>query len=161
MVREEEGVLLRHEKCNFGPLQEELRLEFDAEAKLFRRLGQVPGAAAARALVRSTQRIAVLRLLATACDRGQRLSMSVKASNNAWLHLREEPEFPHGVDRAAFFGLLAELQRDGLVHEVDYMSDHRKRLKSLELTDVGRLRVAQGSGAPAMWRRGGAGVGDE
>jgi archaellum biogenesis ATPase FlaH len=156
MVREEQGVLLRHEKCNLGPLQEEIRMEFDASAKIFRRFGTVPGAAAARALVRSSQRVAVLRLLATAGQRGQRLSMSVKANNNAYVQLRDEPEFPRQLQRPDFFSLLTELQRDGLVQEVEYLNESRKRHKCLELTEVGRMRVAQGSGAAAMWRGGAA-----
>lgn len=154
MVREDQGVLLRHEKCNLGPLQDEMRLEFDPEAKLFRVLGSVPGAAAARALARSGQRIAVLRLLANACERGLRLSMSAQANNNAFINLRNEPEFPNGLARAEFFGLLNELQRDGLVTETEYQ-EHRKKHRRLELTEVGRLRVAQGSSAAAMWRGGG------
>lgn len=156
MVREEQGVLLRHEKCNLGPLQEEIRIEFDASAKIFRRFGTVPGAAAARALVRSSQRVAILRLLATASNRGQRLSMSVKANNNAYVQLRDEPEFPRQLQRPEFFSLLIELQRDGLVQEVEYLNESRKRHKCLDLTEVGRMRVAQGSGAPAMWRGGAA-----
>jgi hypothetical protein len=53
---------------------------------------------------------------------------------------------------ADFFGLLADMQRDGLVEEVEYLNESRKKHKRLELTEVGRLRVAQGSGAAAMWR---------
>jgi archaellum biogenesis ATPase FlaH len=152
MVREDNGsVLLRHEKCNFGALQEEVKLEFDLDAKVFRRFGHIPGQAAARALVASQQRLALLRLLAEAGNRNARLSMAPKANNNAYLMLRDEPAFPQ-VDRAGFFSLLMDLQRDGLVHEVEYFNEHRKRHRAVELTEVGRLRVAQGSGAAAMWR---------
>jgi archaellum biogenesis ATPase FlaH len=157
MVREEQVVTIRHEKCNLGPLQEEIRVEFDGTAKVFKRFGHVPGNAAARALVRSQHRIAVMRLLSDAASRGQKLSMSVKATNNAFVMLRDEQGFPAQLLRADFFGLLAEMQRDGLVEEVEYLNESRKKHKRLELTEVGRLRVAQGSGAAAMWR----GQGDE
>ena len=157
MVREEQVVTIRHEKCNLGPLQEEIRVEFDGVAKVFKRFGHVPGNAAARALVRSQHRIAVMRLLSDAASRGQKLSMSVKATNNAFVMLRDEQGFPAQLLRADFFGLLADMQRDGLVEEVEYLNESRKKHKRLELTEVGRLRVAQGSGAAAMWR----GQGDE
>ena len=157
MVREEQVVTIRHEKCNLGPLQEEIRVEFDGTAKVFKRFGHVPGNAAARALVRSQHRIAVMRLLSDAASRGQKLSMSVKATNNAFVMLRDEQGFPAQLLRADFFGLLADMQRDGLVEEVEYLNESRKKHKRLELTEVGRLRVAQGSGAAAMWR----GQGDE
>jgi len=157
MVREEQVVTIRHEKCNLGPLQEEIRVEFDGAAKVFKRFGHVPGNAAARALVRSQHRIAVMRLLSDAASRGQKLSMSVKATNNAFVMLRDEQGFPAQLLRADFFGLLADMQRDGLVEEVEYLNESRKKHKRLELTEVGRLRVAQGSGAAAMWR----GQGDE
>jgi len=152
MVREEQVVTIRHEKCNLGPLQEEIRVEFDGAAKVFKRFGHVPGNAAARALVRSQHRIAVMRLLSDAASRGQKLSMSVKATNNAFVMLRDEQGFPAQLLRADFFGLLADMQRDGLVEEVEYLNESRKKHKRLELTEVGRLRVAQGSGAAAMWR---------
>lgn len=148
-------ITLRHEKHNLSAKQPDISIEFDAHAKVFRRYGTVPGAAAARALMRSTQRVAMLRLLSDASARGQRLSMSVKANNNAFVMLHQQPGFPQQLHRAEFFGLLAELTRDGLVEEVEYLNEHRKKHKCLDLTEVGRLRVAQGSGAPAMWRGGG------
>lgn len=154
MVRDGQTVTIRHEKCNLGPLQDEIRIEFDSSSNTFKRFGTVPGQAAARALVRSGQRVGLLRLLSDASARGQRLSMSVKANNNAFVMLHQQPSFPQQLQRAEFFGLLAELTRDGLVEEREYLNEHRKKHKCLELTEVGRMRVAQGSGAPAMWRGG-------
>lgn len=157
MVRTTDSeIALRHEKHNLSAKQPDITIEFDAHAKVFRRFGTVPGQAAARALVRSTQRVALLRLLNDASTRGQRLSMSVKANNNAFVMLHEQPGFPQQLQRAEFFGLLAELTRDGLVEEREYLNEHRKKHKCLDLTEVGRMRVAQGSGAPAMWRGGAA-----
>lgn len=152
MVRDDNGesVTLRHEKSNLGQLQDEIRLEFDATAKVFTRFGNVPGAAAARSLVRSQHRVAILRLLADAEHAGQRMSMSAQSNNNAWRLLHTVEGFPAQLDRAAFFGMLADLRRDRLVEEIEYVND-RKKFKRLALTEVGRLRAAQGSGAPAMW----------
>lgn len=150
MVRDGQAVTLRHEKCNLGPLQDELRFEFDTEAKVFKRFGTIPGAAAAAALMRNTQRAAILRLLSDAERAGQRLSMNAAANNNAYRVLRGEREFPR-IERGEFFSVLFQLQRDGLVDEEEYVND-RKKYKRLVLTEAGRLRVATGSGAPAMFK---------
>lgn len=153
MVRDGQAVTLRHEKCNLGPLQDELRFEFDQAAKVFKRFGTIPGAAAAAALVRNGQRAAILRLLADAEKAGQRLSMSAQANNNAYVALKASPDFPR-IERRDFFATLFELQRDGLVEEQEYMRENRAKARQVVLTDVGRTRAAQGSGAPAMWRGG-------
>lgn len=151
MTRDSDRVIsLRHEKCNLGPLQDELRLEFDLDAKVFRPFGTTPGSAAAATLVRNTQRAAILKLLANAEKAGQRLSMNAAANNNAYRVLRSEPEFPR-VERSEFFSLLFQLQRDGLVNEEEYTNDRKKYLR-LVLTEAGRMRAAMGSGAPALFR---------
>ena len=152
MVRDGEVISLRHEKCNLGPRQEELRLEFDAAAKVFRRFGTGPASAAA-AVLRNGHRLAVLRLIGTACDKGQNLSISAQANNNAFVVLRNADGFPR-VDRRDFFSLLFDMQRDGLIEEQEYVRENRAKARRLVLTEVGRLRIAQGSGAPAMWRGG-------
>lgn len=154
MVRDGEAIALRHEKCNLGPRQDELRLEFDANAKVFRRFGNGPASAAA-AVLRNGHRAAIMKLLATAERAGQRLSMSAQANNNAFLALKGSPDFPR-IDRRAFFAMLFEMQRDGLVDEVEYTRENRTKAKQVVLTDAGKLRAASGSGAPAMWRGGAA-----
>lgn len=151
MVREEQVVTIRHEKCNLGPLQEEIRVEFDPTAKVFKRFGSVPGAGAAAALLRNGNRVAILRLLIEAERAGQRLSMSAQANNNAWLALHGTDGFPR-LERRDFFSFLFEMQRDGLLEEVEYLRPNRTKSKCLALTEVGRLRAAQGSGAAAMWK---------
>jgi hypothetical protein len=151
MVRDGQVVTVRHEKCNLGPLQDELRVEFDQGSKTFKRFGTIPGHAAAAALMRNTQRAAILRLLVDAERGGQRLSMSAQANNNAWVALRGAAEFPR-IERRDFFSMLFDLQRDGLLDEVEYVRPNRAKAKCLAVTEVGRLRAAQGSGAPAMWK---------
>lgn len=150
MVRDGEAIALRHEKCNLGPRQDELRLEFDSAAKVFRRFGNGPASAAA-AVLRNGHRAAIMKLLAAAERAGQRLSMSAQANNNAFLALKGSPDFPR-IDRRAFFAMLFEMQRDGLVDEVEYTRENRTKAKQVVLTDAGKLRAASGSGAPAMWK---------
>lgn len=153
MLREGEVISLRHEKSNFGQRQEEMRLEFDVTAKVFRRFGQIPGAALAREVLRNSHRAAILKLIGESAHAGQKLSMNIRANNNAFVVLKGNKAFPK-IERSEFFSMLYEMQRDGLVHEVEYVSESRKKHSALELTDAGRLRAAQGSGAPAMWRGG-------
>jgi RecA-family ATPase len=152
MVRDGQVVTVRHEKCNLGPLQDELRVEFDQGSKTFKRFGTIPGHAAAAALMRNTQRAAILRMVMDAERAGQRLSMSAQSNNNAYTVLRRSADFPAGFDRGELFSMLFELQRDGLVQEQEYINEHRKKHRCVVLTEVGRMRAAQGSGAPAMWR---------
>jgi archaellum biogenesis ATPase FlaH len=149
MVRDADTITLRHEKCNHGPLQEELRIEFDPGSKTFKRFGTSPGLQAAAAVVRNTHRAAILKLLSEAERAGQRLSMNAAANNNAFRVLRGERDFPR-IERGEFFSLLFQLQRDGLVAEEEYKND-RKTYKRIVLTDVGRSRAAIGSGARPTW----------
>lgn len=151
MTREGDMVSLRHEKANLGPQLPDLELEFDTTAKLFRLAGTIPGQAAARALMRSQHRLAVMRLIKQATDAGQNLSMRAKASTNAFLQLRSEPGFPQALERGEFFTLLRELTRDGLLNESTVITPSRNRVQVIKLTDAGELRVAAGSAAPAMW----------
>lgn len=142
-------ILLKHEKCNLGPLQEELRLEFDTGSKTFKRFGSIPGQQAAAVVVRNSHRAAILRLINQATNAGQRLSMSAQANNNAYRVLQGDPQFPR-VQRNEFFGILFDMQREHLIEEVEYTKD-RKKFKCLALTDQGQTRVAIGSGAPPNW----------
>lgn len=151
MTREGEMVSLRHEKANLGPQLPDIELEFDSSAKLFRLAGTIPGQAAARALMRSQHRLAVMRLIKQATEAGQNLSMRAKASTNAFLQLRSEPGFPQALERGEFFTLLRELTRDGLLNESTVITPSRNRVQVIKLTDAGELRVAAGSAAPAMW----------
>lgn len=151
MIRDGQAVSLRHEKCNLGPLQDELRFEFDTEAKVFKQYGTVPGAATANALRRNGQRAAILRLLRDAEKAGQRMSIAATSNNNAYTVLRASKDFPR-IDRRDFFALLFELQRDGLLTEAEYLNESRKKHKCIVVTDVGRMRVATNSGAPALFK---------
>lgn len=141
MVREDNAVVLRHEKCNLGPLQDELRLEFDAAAKLFKPYGSTPGAQLAAQALRNAQRSAILKLIDNAANAGQNVSLNAKANNNAWRVLRSSPDFPR-LERAEFFSLLFQLQRDGLLEEINYVGEHRKTHKRLAITPDGHRRIA-------------------
>lgn len=153
MVRDADTVVLRHEKCNLGPLQEELRLEFDPGAKVFKRFGSSPGLKAAATLMRNTQRAAILKMLARASDAGANLTPKATANStsNAYLALRDDPDYPAGLDRRGFFGLLYELINENLVAVQAYARANRTTGQRLALTEAGRTRVTLGSGAGPTW----------
>lgn len=142
-------ILLKHEKCNLGPLQEELRLEFDSGSKTFKRFGSIPGQQAAATLVRNTHRAVILKLISQAAKAGQKLSLAATANNNAFRVLQADPQFPR-VQRSEFFGILFDMQREQLIQEIEYTQD-RKKFKCLAITDHGQTRVALGSGAGPTW----------
>jgi len=152
MVRDGQAVVLRHEKCNLGPLQDELRFEFDTGAKVFKKFGTVPGTQLAAQLMRNSHRAAILRLINTAAQAGQNLSMNAKANNNAYRVLQGNPDFPR-IDRSTFFGMLFDMQRERLLEEIEYVGEHRKKFKRLGLTEQGQMRVSIGSGAAPTWKQ--------
>ena len=151
MVRDGQTVVLRHEKCNLGPLQEELRIEFDPGAKVFRRFGTSPGLKAAAAMVRNTQRAVILKLIGRAVDAGANLSLKHSATNNVYVALREDPEFPNQLDRREFFQILRDLENEHLLAAQTYVRSNRTPGQRVVLTEAGKARVAIRSGAAPTW----------
>ena len=151
MVRDGQSVVMRHEKCNLGPLQEEMRLEFDQEAKVFKLFGTIPGQAAAAAVMRNTQRAVILKLISKAVASGATLSPKPNASNNVFVALRDEPEFPNRIDRREFFQILRDLEYEKLVASETYIRSNRTPGQRVVLTEAGKTRVAIGSGAAPTW----------
>jgi archaellum biogenesis ATPase FlaH len=152
MVRDADTVVLRHEKCNLGPLQEELRIEFDPGAKVFKRFGTSPGLKAAQTLVRNTQRAVILKLIGRAAGEGLNLSMKANAaSNNIFNVLNTDPEFPNHLARKDFFGILRDLETENLITQETYKKHNRMPGQRVVLTPAGQTRVALGSGAGPTW----------
>lgn len=135
MTRDTDRVVaLRHEKCNLGPLQEEIRLEFDQAAKVFRQFGTVPGSVS-DSMLRNSQRVTILKLLASAIRAGQKLSLAATANNNAYKVLAGSKAFPR-IARGEFFSILYDMQREGLIVEQEYEAN-RKKYKALALSAAG------------------------
>ena len=151
MVREDSGaIVIRHEKCNLGPLQEEIRLEFDMQSKTFKRFGSSPGNALAATVMRNAHRAGILKSIASAIKTGVRLSTKATAPNNAFVAMRDDPDFPK-VDRRTFFSILRDLEVEGLIAQEPYVQANRSTGYKLVLTKAGEARVATGSGAAPTW----------
>lgn len=153
MVRNSDReILLRHEKCNLGPLQEELRIEFDSGSKTFKRFGTIPGTQAVATLMRNQHRAVILRLIGRAAGAGINLSMKANApTNNIYNVLADDPEFPNRMDRKTFFGILRDMENEQLIAQQEYKKTNRLPGQRVVLTDAGQTRVALGSGAGPTW----------
>ena len=151
MVRDGQAVVLRHEKCNLGALQEEIRLEFDPGSKVFKHWGSVPGAQLAATVLRNSQRAAILKMIGRAADAGVNLSMRANSpTSNVFNVLRDEPEMPR-IDRREFFAILRDLEQEQLITEQEYRKANRMTGLRLVLTSAGQTRVSLGSGAGPTW----------
>lgn len=152
MVRDGQTVVLRHEKCNLGPLQEEIRVEFDPAAKVFRRFGMSPGLKAAATLVRNTQRAAILKLIGRYSGMGVNLSMKSNApGSNIYNVIKEDPDYPSGLSRRDLFAILRDFEIEKLIGDESYRKANRTIGQRVVLTEAGAARVAYGSGAPPTW----------
>lgn len=143
MVRDDKAIALRHEKCNLGPLQDPIELEFDAISKTFKPYGSVPGSAFAAKMMRQAQQDAILSMIAQANDAQINLSMVATTTNNIFRILENDPHFPHRVDRKAFFGHLRDLMAKGWLAEEDYEGSNRSkhRPKRVMVTADGRTHL--------------------
>jgi archaellum biogenesis ATPase FlaH len=143
MVRDDKAIMLRHEKCNLGPLQDPIELEFDAVSKTFKAYGTIPGSAFAAKMMRETQQAAILSMVADATDAQMNLSMLPTAPTNIYRSLQDDPKFPHRVDRKQFFMHLRDLIAKGLLIEEEYDGSNRssRRPKRVVLTAEGRAQL--------------------
>ena len=149
-------ILLRHEKSNLGPLQDELRLEFDTGSKTFKHFGSIPGQQLADTLLRNSHRAVILKLIGRATAAGVILSIASDSPRyNIFAVLKDDPEFINNLDRRPFFALLRDLEREGLVGLETYKKANRSEGKRVVLTQAGQTRVALGSGAGPTWAQGG------
>lgn len=143
VLTDDREILLKHEKSNLGPKSAPVSIEYDSTDHIFREYGTIPGAAAAAALLRNSNQVAILRALDQAVAAGQRLSMSATSNNNAYRALQKAPGFPRIV-RGDFFALLFQMQRDGLIEEQEYVGQSRHKHKYLAVTEAGKMRSAYG-----------------
>ena len=151
MVRDADTVVLRHEKCNLGPLQEELRIEFDSGSKTFKRWGTVASTQLAKTVMRNTHRAAILKLIGAATNAGVNLSMKINSpTNNIYNVLRKEDDFPR-IERKDFFQILRELEHERLIEQQEFKKANRMTSQRVVLTSAGEARVAVGSGAAPTW----------
>jgi len=140
MTRGDGSVSLRHEKCNYGALQDELELEFDAAARVFRRFGQVASTAFARNLLRDAKRVEILKILVAAQQRGILISPSEHARGASDAYKACQKVIP---DRRAFFSELTHMRLDELLTVRDIVRD-RKTREQLVVAPAGNRLLGEG-----------------
>lgn len=101
--------------------------------------------------MRNTQRAVILKLIGKAAGAGATLSTKPTATYNAFVALRDDPEFPDRLDRRGFFQILRDMENEGLVASETYTRSNRTPGQRIVLTNAGAARVAIGSGAPPTW----------
>ena len=144
MTRDNDVVTLRHEKCNMGALQGEIRLEFDPAAKVFRRFGQVASAATARQLLRNSQRVEILRMVQRASNAGLPIALSTRSPNAAHTKLSKMSGYPKTLKRSDLHAELEAMVIEGLVEEREGRNTHRNRVSTLVLTPAGDRLLGEG-----------------
>jgi RecA-family ATPase len=135
MTRDEDTVVLKHEKCNLGPLQGLLRLEYDPAANVFRKFGDVASSAFARQVSRNSRRVAILKQMEKAIRVGQKMSLAPTSNNNVYTVLNGKQAFPD-MTRKEFFAEVMAMQRDDLIVEREYRVRGHDR-KEIALTAAG------------------------
>lgn len=147
MYRDDAAVVVRHEKCNLGPLQDEIRLEFDTDAKVFRHYGQVVSTQLSAAVMRNAQRAAILRMIGRAANNGANLSLKQNSPNNIYKALADDPDYPPRLSRRQFFEIVRELEDERLIEHIEYRKSNRTDGHRIVLTDRGETLAAMNSGA--------------
>jgi hypothetical protein len=134
-------VALRHEKSNLGPLQEPVALEFDPQAKVFRRFGLAVANVTAATVLRNRQREVVLKLIAASNARGVPVPVNPATGRNAYSVLCKEPDFPSDLDRGPFLAIVREMEADGLLVPTEYRTSGRHVSSRYVLSEAGKLRA--------------------
>lgn len=115
------GLLLEHQKSNRGKKAEPLNLVWhDGLPTLVTDM-----LATAHPATESAARTQVLNLLREFYERGEFISTSATANNNAYAMLHSERMFPK-IKRGAFWQLLRDAERDGLIYRETYRNASRR-----------------------------------
>ena len=80
-------------------------------------------------------------MISKALERGVNLSMKPRASNNVYLMLEQDPDYPARLDRKGFFMHLRDLEAESLIKEEKYRLPNRSDGMRLVLTDAGRAQL--------------------
>jgi RecA-family ATPase len=142
MTREKERLILAHEKSNLGPKMEPLELEFDPTAKVFRRFGEVPGAAAARNTLRTARRREILLAFEQAYQQDVRVSASDRANMNARKCVQRFGGAE--ISRDEVDSIVAACRREKLLEVVSIKQKNGSSGQYIQISAAGRAVVSLG-----------------
>jgi RecA-family ATPase len=142
MTREKERLILAHEKSNLGPKMEAIELEFDPTAKVFRRFGEVPGAAAARNTLRTARRREVLLAFEQAYQQDVRVSAADRANMNARKCVQRFGGAE--ISRDEVDSIVAACRREKLLEVVSIKQKNGSSTQYIQISPAGRAVVSLG-----------------
>ncbi len=139
------GLLLEHQKCNFGPLREPIRLSWPH--------GGLPELDAAptevvQAIATDNATKALLRLVHEFTERGEMVSTATSGPAHAGKQLRGEPTFPARMRDAEVFDSLRDAERRGWLHRLPYRKANRHPGERWDVTEEGGRFARLASVAP-------------
>jgi hypothetical protein len=127
-------LVLEHEKCNYGPMREPLRLVWPRDG-LPQQDALVSGVVLALATDNNTR--ALLRLVHEFTQRGEFVSTATTSRTHAGKLLRGQASFPQRLSDAELFDLLRRAQRRGWLARELYKGSDRKERERWQVTEQG------------------------
>lgn len=135
MTRDAEGgLLLEHQKTNFGKLREPLHLFWPADG--LPQLDAAPTGVVAHIADRVNTK-ALLKLIAEFTERGEHVSTATTSRTHAVKLLSGESTYPKGLKQNDVFDLLRRAERAGYLARVEYRGADRKQRERWEVTSQG------------------------
>lgn len=145
-VTEQDGqVVVRHEKANYGPRAPDVHLVRSGAMLLPVNANAIDPAAGIK---RDLELKAVLRLLLDFEQRGERVSTSVNASNNAYRAMSGEKGFPRSITKASMGSVMRELERRRYIAKREERTANRKTVERWAPTSDG-LQWLESKGEPS------------
>lgn len=136
MSRDENGgLLLEHQKTNFGKLREPLHLFWPTDG-----LPQVdtPATGVVAHIADRVNTQALLKLIAEFTERGEYVGTATTSRTHAAKLLAGESTYPKGLKPADVFDLLRRAERGGHLARITYRGTDRKERERWEVTGHGR-----------------------
>lgn len=130
------GLILEHQKSNFGKRAEPINLCWSPHAVL-----TVNGSAASVAGADTDERDKVLQLVLEFYQRGENISPFPHSPANAWKALHGEEGFPKRLTRTRLFDLLRNMQRAGLLDIEQYRNSSRHISQRWRVTERGQSLI--------------------
>lgn len=135
LERTDDGLILKHEKANLGPMREPLSIAWPNGGVMH--VVEAPTGMLA-VIVDRNETKALLRLIHEYTARGEFVSTATTSRTHAGKLLRRDPNFPKGLEDGRLFELLRSAERRGLVERVIRRGDNRHERECWNLTPQGQ-----------------------
>ena len=137
------AVILEHQKANYGPKADPVRLHWEEGLLL-----EGDAVHQAEPLVEHAKLCAILRLIEEFTARGESIGTSPQSPSNAHRMLKNEKDYPARMPAADLFALLRDAERRRLIEREEYRTQDRKSRERWTLTVKGCAECA--NSAPGL-----------